>query len=406
MLLMTKQGRLRRILGTTGGVAAGASVANALGYVLTVIAARVLGPAEFGAFSALLAFIIVGNVAALAIQATVARDIARRVSAGDSVLSGLLLAGIVGTALIVAAPAITGFLSLSSAVAAVAAAVAIAALTATGPALGTIQGQERFSALGVAVGGQAGLRVAGGLAGMALSPTAASALVGIAAGLVIAGAVTWLLARPSFHGGKGLRPAVATTLGAGSLLLGFVIMTNADVVLARHVLTAEESGLYGAGAIFTKIAFWLPQFVPLVAFPALVDPNRRRGAMRIGLLAVAGCGAVLVIGTALFAEQVVRLVAGSQYEDLTTWVAGFTALGAMFAIAQLVVYAHLASGDRPTTAVVWIVLLIYVAVVEATATTLLGVLAPALAAATIVCLWGLIRERTSRSRREPVPTLL
>jgi O-antigen/teichoic acid export membrane protein len=183
-------------------------------------------------------------------------------------------------------------------------------------------------------------------------------------------------------------------------------MTNADVVLARHVLTAEESGLYGAGAIFTKIAFWLPQFVPLVAFPALVDPNRRRGAMRIGLLAVAGCGAVLVIGTALFAEQVVRLVAGSQYEDLTTWVAGFTALGAMFAIAQLVVYAHLASGDRPTTAVVWIVLLIYVAVVEATATTLLGVLAPALAAATIVCLWGLIRERTSRSRREPVPTLL
>lgn len=384
----------------------GASVANALGYVLTVIAARVLGPAEFGAFSALLALIIVGNVAALAIQATVARDIIRKRPTGDTVAGGLILAGLVGGVLVAATPLISVFLSLPAATAAVAAGTAIAAMTATGPALGTIQGRERFHALGVAVAAQAGLRVAGGLVGMAISPTATGALTGMAVGLLVAGVGIWLMARPPVHGGVGVWSAVVSTLGAGGVLLGFVIMTNADVVLARHVLSAEASGLYGAGAIFTKIAFWLPQFVPLVAFPALADPNRRKGAMRLGLLAVASSGAVLVALTAVFAAPAVRLVAGGQYEDLTTWVAWFTALGALFAVAQLLVYAHLASGDRPTTIVVWIVLVGYVVVVETTASTLPGVLFPALGAATIICLWGVIRERTSQPRSESAPTLL
>ena len=118
---MTQRPRLRRIIGTAGGVAAGASVANALGYVLTVIAARVLGPAEFGAFSALLALIIVGNVAALAIQATVARDIVRGRPTGGTVVGGLILAALVGGVLVVATPVVSAFLSLPSAAAAVAA---------------------------------------------------------------------------------------------------------------------------------------------------------------------------------------------------------------------------------------------------------------------------------------------
>ena len=385
--------RFRRVIGKAGTVAVGASVANALGYVLTVAAARLLGPAEFGAFSALLALVIVGNVAAMAIQATTARDIARARPAGDVVVGGLILAGIVGVVLAGLAPVLTAFLSLPSITAALGAGVAIVAMTATGPALGTIQGRERFQLLGVAVGSQAALRVVGGLCGMALSPTAAGAMAGMAVGLGVAGIAGWVVARPPFGGGPGLRPALVTTLAAGGLLLGFIVMTNADVIMARQLLTPEESGLYGAGAIFTKIAFWLPQFVPLVAFPALADPARRAGAIRLGLLAVVACGAVLVAGTAAFAEPLVHLVAGEQYAALATWVAGFTALGAMFAIAQLLVYAHLATGDRPTTLVVWGVLVGYVSVVELTASTLTGVLYPALGAATLVACWGLVRER-------------
>ena len=384
-------------LAGTGAVAVGTIVANALAYLLTVIAARVLGPAEFGAFGALLALVIADSVAALAVQATTARATAKGQAVVPVVRAGLLIALAVGVALGLISPLLRDFLQLSSVVPAVAVAVGIVALTATAPALGIVQGAERFPVLAAMVAGQALLRVSGGLAGMAVEPTAAGALVGIAVGLVLAGVGCWLVARPPVRPSElpALGASVRSTVASGGMLLGFVLLTNADVFLARHVLPAQQSGLYAAGAVFTKIAFWLPQFVPLVTFPALTDPRRRGGAVRYGLAAVVGCGAVLVAGVAVFSQLAVAVVAGEQYAGLSRWAAWFTALGALLAVAQLLVYAHLASGDRLTTAVVWAVLVAYVAVVELTADTLPGVLLPTMCAAALVVVWGLLRERSA-----------
>lgn len=392
-----QRARLPTQLAGTGAVAVGTIVANALAYLLTVVAARVLGPAEFGAFGALLALVIADSVAALAVQATTARATARSQAVVPVIRAGLAIALLVGVALVLLSPVLREFLQLSSVVPAVAVAVGILALTATAPALGIVQGAERFTLLAAMVAGQALLRVSGGLVGMMIVPTAAGALVGIAAGLVVAGVGCWLITRPplmpaELHTFGG---SIRATVASGGMLLGFVLLTNADVFLARHVLPAEQSGLYAAGAIFTKIAFWLPQFVPLVAFPALTDPMRRRGAVRLGLLAVVGCGAVMVAGVALLSELAVAVVAGEQYAALTPWVAWFTALGALLAVAQLLVYAHLATGDRLTTAVVWAVLVAYIAVVEITADTLPEVLIPTMCSAALVVLWGLLRERAT-----------
>ena len=390
--------RVGTAIRSTGAVAVGTSVANALGYVLTVVGARVLGPAEFGAFGALLALVIADSVAALAVQATTARSTAKGQAVVPVIRAGLAIAVAVGLALGLLSPLLREFLQLSSVVPALAVAVGIAALTATAPALGIVQGAERFQVLAILVAGQALLRVSGGLIGMAIEPTAAGALVGIAAGLVVAGAGCWLVARPPLRPAQlhTLGMSIRSTLASGGMLLGFVLLTNADVFLARHVLPAQQSGLYAAGAVFTKIAFWLPQFVPLVAFPALTDPRRRRGAVRLGLSAVIGCGAALVAGVAVLPAVAVQIVAGDQYVALTPWAAWFTALGALLAVAQLLVYAHLASGDRLTTAVIWGILVAYVAVVELTADTLPSVLIPTMCAAALVVLWGLLRERSTR----------
>jgi O-antigen/teichoic acid export membrane protein len=394
--------RLAARVATAGGVAAATSIANAVAYALTVVAARILEPTEFGAFGAVLALIIAGSVPALAVQATVAQFEARSRQVASAIRSGLVLALATGLAMGLLSPALADFLQLPSVLPVLSAAVGVAAVTATAPAIGLVQGAERFTALGVLIAGQAALRVGGGLIGMAVRPTASAALVGVAAGLIVGTVGAWLIARPPV--GPGTRAAfvasLRATVVAGTLLLGLVLMTNADVVLARHVLSAHDSGFYVAGSVFTKIAFWLPQFVPLVAFPALTDPKRRRGAFRLGLLAVAGCGAALVVGTAVLAGPAVSVVAGSRYADLAPWIPAFTALGALFAVAQLLVYAHLASGDLPTTAAVWVVLLAYVTVVELTATGLGGVLVPALTAAGLLVLWGVTRERVTSRRRD------
>jgi O-antigen/teichoic acid export membrane protein len=401
-LTHNQRARLPTQLAGTGAVAVGTMVANALAYLLTVVAARVLGPAEFGAFGALLALVIADSVAALAVQATTARATARAQAVVPVIRAGLAIALFVGVALVLLSPVLRDFLQLSSVVPAVAVAVGILALTATAPALGIVQGAERFTLLAAMVAGQALMRVSGGLVGMTVVPTAAGALVGIAAGLVVAGVGCWLVARPPLMPAElhTCGASIRATVASGGMLLGFVLLTNADVFLARHVLPPQQSGLYAAGAIFTKIAFWLPQFVPLVAFPALTDPTRRRGAVRLGLLAVVGCGAAMVAAVALLSEFAVAVVVGEPYAALTPWVAWFTALGALLAVAQLLVYAHLATGDRLTTAVVWAVLLAYIAVVEITADTLPEVLIPTMCSAALVVLWGLLRERAT-ARTDP-----
>ncbi|TDC45570.1 hypothetical protein E1212_28700 [Jiangella ureilytica] len=398
----------RRLLGagrsSAGLLAVGTSVGNLLGYALTVAGARSLGPHEFGAFSALLALIIVGNVAALAVQATTARAAAMGRPVAPAVRSGLILAVLIGVALTALSPVAESVLQLPSALPAVAAAVAIAALTATAPSLGIIQGHERFGPLAALVTIQAALRVGGGLVAMALDPTATSALIGIALGFVAAGIVAWTVARPAASALLSLRGGFAAraTLSSGAMLLGFVVLTNIDVILARHVLSPEASGLYAAGSIFTKIAFWLPQFVPMLAFPALADPARRRTAVSLGVAAVAGCGVALTALSWLLAEPAVDLVAGPSYGDVAPWVAGFAGLGALYALAHLLVYAHLARRDRWTTGVLWAVLAAYVVAVEVWATTLAGVLVPGLVAAALIVLWGIGRERLSPRRPAPV----
>ncbi|TDE07409.1 lipopolysaccharide biosynthesis protein [Jiangella asiatica] len=396
----------RRLLGaglgsSAGTLAAGTSLANALGYVLTVAAARRLGPDEFGAFSALLALIVVGNVAALAVQATTARGAATGRPVAPAVRSGLVMAVVLGVGLCALSPVVSAALRLESVVPAIASAVAIAALAATAPSLGIVQGRERFRLLAALVSIQAALRVGGGLVGMALHPTASAALIGIAAGFMAAGFVAWAAARPPVSSPRG-GFAVRATLSSGAMLLGFVVLTNIDVMLARHVLPTEVSGLYAAGSIFTKIAFWLPQFVPMLAFPALADPERRRGAVALGVAAVAGCGAILTALTWAVADLAVDVVAGPDYGDVVAWVPGFSGLGALYALAHLLVYAHLARGDRWTTAVLWTVLTGYVLTVEIWAHDLSGVLVPGLVAAGMVVLWGLSRERTHRRSEDPM----
>jgi len=383
-------------------VAAAAGVANAAAYGLTALAARGLGPEQFGAFGALLAFVLVGNVAALAVQAVVARRRARHADLAPAVLAGLLVALAAAALIAAATPALTRYLRLPDPVGPLAVAVAVAALAAAAVPVGLSQGAERFGLLAVLVASQGLLRVVGGLVALVVNPTASSVLAGTAAGLVVAALVAWLAVRPPGPSIPGSRPVLREAAAAGGVLLGFVALTNVDVTLARHVLTPTESGWYAAGAIFTKVAFWLPQFVPLVAFPALSDPLRRRTVLRRALLAVAASGLALVVGSAVASDALVALVAGPAYAPMAPWLWGFTALGALFAVAQLLVYAQLAAGDHRTGAVVWVVLVALVLVVELTATGLAGVLVPALGAATVVTAWGVIREQARPAMAVPV----
>ncbi len=347
----------------TVAVAAATGVTNVLGYVLTVVAARALVPADFGAFGALLAITIVGNVAALAVQAVSARAVVQGHSAGVP-RTGLATAAAVLLLGVAAAVPMTVLLDLADLLPAIAVAAAVAALAVNAVPIGAAQGREAFDRLAALILAQGLLRVGCGVLGLVLTRTVTGATVGIAGGLVVSAAIAWVWERPvlSREPGAGHGRSVAE---AAAVLLGFSVLANIDVVLARGVLSPADSGLYAAGSIVTKVAFWLPQFVPLLVFPSLNDARRRSSALRLGLLAVLVSGVLVVIVSAALAEPILGVVAGAQYVAVAPLLGWFAALGATLAIAQVGVYSGIARSDRATTALVWAAVVVIAAVVLA-----------------------------------------
>jgi hypothetical protein len=347
------------------------SAANGLGYLLTLVASRRLGPEGFGALAALLGLVLVGNVLALGLQAVVAR----RVVTGDVAVAvrwaprvGAAGAAAVGGTALLAVPATVHVLHLDSVWPAVALAATLVPLTLLGGQLGLLQGAERMHALAAlyVVGGVG--KVGGGVVGVLVGDSVTATMVGTAAGAAVSAGIGALLVRETLPSGSRssvLPPGVlAETARATYSLGGLFALTNVDVVLARHALPAREAGLYAIGAVVAKAAFWLPSVVPVLALPGLSDPGRRRRTAGRSLAAVVTAGLVVTTACVVAGSWVVRAVGGSAYVELAGRVWLFAAVGALFAVAQLLLYSRLATEDRRVAAPMWLLVLGEVVVVS------------------------------------------
>ncbi len=389
----------QRVVSQAAIVAAAMAVGNVLSYLLSVTASRRLGPEQFGALGALLGLIVVGYVVALALQMVTTR----RLATGEETLPGALTRaalwaswGLGALGLALAAP-LARFLHLDVLPLLLVAATFVP-MTWSGFVQGLALGRERFALVGLAVSLFSFGKVGGGLVGLALTSDVNGVMWGTAVGTWIGvAAATWftrqLVAPPS----RARHPEVSREVGhVGHALLAMFVLTNVDVVLARHFLTARDAGLYAAGAIVTKITFWLPQFITVVALPRFADVHRRRSAMTTSVTATATVGLVSTAVAVVAGTTVVLVIAGPAYEGLSPFVWLFAAEGAVFALAQLLLYARLSREDRTAVVAVWAAVLALVTAVallahgspQAIVTTALG----AAAGLAVVGLLGWARE--------------
>jgi O-antigen/teichoic acid export membrane protein len=351
-------------------VAVAMAVANGLGYLLNLVSSRVLGPSGFGALGALLGLILIGNVAALGLQAVTARVLAADRAAAASHAAALYrlallsAAGVAALAL-AAAPMLTELLHLTDAAAVWLLPLVLAPLTVTGVQLGLLQGTERFRSLGNLYVVAAAGKVGGGLVGAMAGGSVTSTIAGTAVGATLSAATGHVMVRGLLGGGAGRigRERVRELLYATHSLLVLFALTNVDVLLARHYLPGPEAGRYAVGAVVAKGAFWLPGFVAVVALPALSDAARRRRAAVRSIAAVAACGVAATAVCAVFGDLVVALVGGSAYASLAPRVWLFAAAGSLYALAQLLLYSRLAATDRRALVAVWAALLFLVVLV-------------------------------------------
>ena len=122
----------------------------------------------------------------------------------------------------------------------------------------------------------------------------------------------------------------------------------------------------------------------------------------ITLATVAGLGSVIVLTTAAVPGLVVAAVGGPQYESLVPIVWLFALIGALFALAQVLLLARLAVDDRRAVLAIWIaVIALGVNAVLVLPRTVTGIATAVAIAAALLCIIGL--AYTLREYRQGTP---
>ena len=361
-----------RVLRGPGAIAVAMGVMNVSVYGFTIIAAHVLGPRSYGALASLLATLLVIGVLQLSLQATAAR----RISADPdhvaqierTVLRVTYRASLaVGAVLLVLTPVVNRVLKLDSLATAALVAVAAVPITMMGGQAGVLQGERRWWPLAVMYVASGVPRLVVGTALILWHPTETTAMLGVALGAVPPVILGWWALRSKREPGvtsekHGMQLVLREAFHNSQALLAFFALSNADVVVARNVLPEHDAGLYAGGLILTKAVLFLPQFVIIVAFPAMSTAHERRTALTRSLLLVGGLGICATLGALLLKDLALVFVGGDEYSEIasTLWV--FAILGTALSMLQLLVYSVLARQGRRPVYLVWAAFLVVVGV--------------------------------------------
>ena len=351
-------------------VAVATSVMNVATYGFTILAARIIGPSQYGAFAACLGLLIVINVAALGLQATAARRIAvdhGNVAAIEHAILALATKVALGLGLVMCllVPAIDALLNLDSLVTAAVVALAAVPTTLAGGYAGILQGERRWGALAVFYLASGVPRLAIGTAIILWRPSATSAILGVAIGLLFPVLVGWWVLRhrrtPEQAAPEhSARSMLVESAHNAQALLAYFALTSVDIILARQVLTGHEAGLYAAGLIMAKVMLFLPQFVVIVAFPDMATPESRRRALVRSLGAVGVVGVLAVVAAKVLSGVAMVFVGGADFGEVQEQLWLFALLGTVLAMLQLQVYAVLARQARRSVLLVWAALVVIV----------------------------------------------
>ncbi|HNL51239.1 MAG TPA: hypothetical protein PKL68_04720 [Actinomycetota bacterium] len=383
-------------------VAVALGVGQLLAYAQTLVAARTLDPAQFGAFQALLALLLIGNTIALATQAVTARHIVASdpVHRADETAAAwrttIQAAALTAAFWLVISPLIGWALRLDSPATYLLLALTFFPLTVMGGALGIAQGHEthaRLASVYLAVGVPKALVTIAALVAVA---TLTAGIFGLAAGCAVGAVLCWLLVRGQFRGGVARHSTMLREIpAAGYALLALFALTNLDIVLGRVFLTPEQAGQYGVGIIVAKVVTWLPQFVAVMAYARMVDARRGRTTL-VGLGIVAVIGVACMIAIWLAPELVLSVIAGPEYASMASLLPLFALIGACGALLQFVVFGLVAIRDRRLIPIIWVgcgVLIGAVALWHETVGQVAVVMLTVVATVTAIGVIWLIKER-------------
>jgi O-antigen/teichoic acid export membrane protein len=362
------------------------SAANVVNYASSLVFSRLLEPVGFGELTSLLALSVVLTVPLGAAQTVVAERIAVAQTAGDETRVRYLiryalghvgaLAVAVGLLYVLSIPLLIELLGIRQPGPAIAL-VPLVVLTFMSPVImGVLQGMERFAAFGILLFATAASRLLFGVPWVMAGGGAGGAIAGQALGLgVVTGVVLWTYRRwLQPRGGRAARSGMKRridlpALSASGAFIGFALLSNLDLVLARVFLDSHEAGIYAAITTVAKVVLFLPSAIAVVMVPraarshAATGESGRELRVSAGLVGAAACA---VAAPALVAPGlVVDLMFGGGYERAVDGVLPALVSGAALALLYLLATYSVTIRDRR-----WVLLIVTGVAAQAVAISL------------------------------------
>jgi len=353
-MVSTPQERKRLIQGVIV-VGAGLAVPQVLAYAASVIAARLLVPAEFGAFGAMQGITQIGTPIGLAIQAVVAR---RLVKNSQNKHHDLLKFGLEVSIAVMILTLLVSF-PLSSIfhidyLVLVLTIGAVAPFVFISTQLGIAQGKELYlKVAGIYIVFGIGRSISA-IVGLLIYPELISVGIGFFGGTLLSVIFAHYVLGNSKKFWKTVRAekGVSELYKAAQALIALYVLVNIDVLLARIVLSPAQSGVYTVGMLVAKIAFFMPQAITVVLFPKMGKNDS--SALRLAVLGTTLIGSAYV-GFCYFASEfIVNAIGGSGYSELYSEVWIFALEGSLFAVLQVLLYGRIAREDTKVSILLWV----------------------------------------------------
>lgn len=332
------------------------AMVNVANFGFFVIVGRLFVPSSYGAITALLSIVTVANTPLNAIQAGVvhATVLAHR-AGGDASPRRIILrftaCGVALTLLFAGASnRIDRFFSLQSVVPVLMLALWFAPSVINSALCGSLMGHFKFRAIAIA-------NVLGALARIVLVLVfglcghlfgLSGPILATSAGITITSLWIFIAVRnePSWHVAAPMELHLAQTVRAFIALAGFASFVAIDVILARHLLSADIAGNYAVASTAGKIALFLSVAVPIVVYPHFAAHHAAgtsaRHELRRALALVVGLGALAAVVMAILPHVVIDVLFGDQYAGAAPLLRILALEGAAMGVVGLFTYYHVA----------------------------------------------------------------
>ncbi|MCP4141798.1 MAG: oligosaccharide flippase family protein [Chloroflexi bacterium] len=219
---------------------------------------------------------------------------------------------------------------------------------------GVLQGQARFKALSLSYQAEMWTRLITGVGFAWLG----WGTIGAVFGLTLSFVATWLASERAKNGlpsaqsipFRDQKSIFSYSGGVSLTYLSQIIITNSDIIIAKHFFPAEVAGQYAALALIGRVIYFATWAITTTLFPIIAQRHQSGKShiqlLRFGLALVFSLSIGTLFLTWAIPEEIVNALFGSAYVAIAPLLWRYVIAAALYSLANVFISYQLALGIK------------------------------------------------------------